>query len=231
MEEKTVQSLDQIVHEFRTQDGDTDSYIYRGQGNGKWPLEAGFDRGRTGVGAKMVEELYSQFFDQFKREYAFRYGEAHGEGDLALETTAQHYGLKTRLLDWSRSPFVGVFFAINSLVENGHRDNCAVFALNATKVFDNTLSGGLELLTDTARDNDRMRRQHGCLVRNRTNHTSIESYLDSIPNLDSNALIKYVINPTVALEIAAFLKLLRYNSEAMFGGLDAMTKDLNNGLL
>ncbi len=96
-------------------------WVYRGQANADWPLipKAGRpefylpndrDLGRfndwTRQAAPWRDELPASFFER-----------------LAM---AQHYGLATRMLDWSTNPLVALFFAVESQPD---RDGAVAFYL------------------------------------------------------------------------------------------------------
>jgi hypothetical protein len=80
-------------------------WIFRGQADISWPLipKAGRPEFRNG------NDL-GRFHDWRNRAYA--HGPLPGN-DWECLAIAQHYGLATRLLDWSCNPLVATYFAVN----------------------------------------------------------------------------------------------------------------------
>lgn len=91
--------------------------FFRGQQNPDWGLVAGAFRsfiGATNVPSdKKLKEINSKRLLMFQKYCAGATTDTSNlpqqEDELAV--WAQNYGLKTELLDWSRSPFVAAFFA------------------------------------------------------------------------------------------------------------------------
>lgn len=52
------------------------------------------------------------------------------DGVLEWLSLMQHYGAPTRLIDWSKSPYVATYFSINEVNEKVDEKHCAVWAIN-----------------------------------------------------------------------------------------------------
>ena len=99
--------LHQLFRAFRSHGGV--GWIFRGQADSSWHLipKAGRPEFRYG------NDL-GRFNAWRKRAYA------HGplpENDWECLAIAQHYGLATRLLDWSCNPLIAAYFAVNERPE------------------------------------------------------------------------------------------------------------------
>lgn len=90
--------------------------MYRGQGDISWPLLPKAGRTEFFLTPKAVaSESTLQFRDlgRFKdwRDQAIAFCERLPENDFECLAYAQHYGLATRLLDWTDNPLVALYFA------------------------------------------------------------------------------------------------------------------------
>ena len=79
--------------------------FYRGVNDATWKLSPGAVR----VG---VEDREESLLEDFLVSCGPRGGTLPGTDPWELYALAQHYGLRTRLLDWTKSPLVALFFAL-----------------------------------------------------------------------------------------------------------------------
>ena len=126
--QRRITSWKTLSIEFdRTRHGN-DAWAFRGQSDAAWPLETTLERVRVsrGIPRREVAQIEGGLIRRFKRQYHLHSADPPREDDyvewLAL---MQHHGAPTRLLDWTYSFFVAVFFAVE-----GGRTPAAVWALN-----------------------------------------------------------------------------------------------------
>jgi FRG domain-containing protein len=89
-------------------------WMFRGQIDASWPLIPKIGRKKY----KYALKDERSFFRAWKRQ-AVAYFSRDTIDDWDYLALAQHHGLATRLLDWTRNPLVALFFAVH---ENYDRD-------------------------------------------------------------------------------------------------------------
>lgn len=100
-----------------------DKWLYRGVTRASHSLHPVIGRRdalkfRKGVVNKQdFREKERRLLFEFKRQ-AFAYARRSPVGDLDWLCLARHYGLATRLLDWTTNPLVALFFAANKEIDD-----------------------------------------------------------------------------------------------------------------
>ena len=126
MNEITIQSFEHFHKQIQTYDRKKD--IYRGVRKKKYALIPKIGRVRfpTGTSREREEELMLEWF----KERAVPYFDFNLRDEWESIAVAQHHGLPTRLLDWTRNPLVATFFA----VEEKYVGDSAVYVLKGYEV-------------------------------------------------------------------------------------------------
>lgn len=118
---------------------------YRGQSDASWNVVPGLwrDVGQTPYG--VADER--NFTHRFRTRAATRYAATPAyEDHSAWLSLMQHYGLPTRLLDWTRSPLIAAFFAVGKYAGlrytsyNHPRSDAAIWVLSPHRL--NQISAG-----------------------------------------------------------------------------------------
>lgn len=135
-ENKTVKTWSEFVKLAETQFAGR--WHFRGVLD-NWSLEPSLHRAANDWAADFSElpDIERRMLRDFKRAYPSNPMQPRPEkdDDLGWLALMQHHGAPTRLLDWTYSPFVAAFFALDYLLSSpDRRRRAAVWALSAKPV-------------------------------------------------------------------------------------------------
>jgi len=125
MNTRTITSLTDLIALIRDMKRESGQTLwFRGEINSAWDLIASVKRPPYN-GIDVEKRLTNEFYVMAKNRMERSPERDDYAGWLSL---MQHYGLPTRLLDWSRSPLIAAFFATYGF-ENQPQDDACVWAL------------------------------------------------------------------------------------------------------
>ena len=233
--DENVQSISELMECLDKQGlPDNSPTWFRGQGDLQWELTCSLARN-----GGLEKEL--PFLRRFKQN-ALPLMRSRPENEWEWLFVMQHHGLPTRLLDWTESPLVALFFALgndNTYSEDGCLWGLSPFDLNRVAIPDEPSDDvpclGEDKHLDTylpreihrqlqplkplaviaPRNNARIRMQQGVFT---VFHRNLSS-LNAIP--DNNFLWRLIIPKEAKLTLRKELTLLKINRFTLFPELEA----------
>jgi hypothetical protein len=137
MKQIRVESVEELIQRVNCF---PNSFLYRGQADASWRLQSSLERI---VGEWTVEK--AQRFEEFSlKQFCSKfhlYDRENGTPDskLAWLSVMQHHGVPTRLLDFTESPYVALYFALEAYSPQPERD-LALYALDYSAILDQSIN-------------------------------------------------------------------------------------------
>ncbi len=128
-------------HLIRSLNDLPNNYIYRGHADSSWKLESTLERT---LGKNWSKELAGKFEDHYLNLFKSKYhiyndNEHEPKSKLAWLSVMQHYGAPTRLIDFTESPYVALYFALEAYNPLLQKD-LAIYAIDYASIMDTSLS-------------------------------------------------------------------------------------------
>jgi len=195
-------------------------FLFRGHADAAWHLESGFDRWYTksdlpsGRRSAVFKEIVSLFRAELLNSADYREIEHFDEHELIA--LGQHFGLPTRLLDWSRSLYIGAYFAFSGvLFEDIKAKKVAIWAVDTTSDIW-TAELGAQIVQISAKSNARLRNQEGCFTLLNSLKNTLEDFVEEAARPSETLLWKLTLPSTCAREAINDLDFIGFGARRLF---------------
>lgn len=154
-------------------------FVFRGQRNPDWTLISSFDRMFGSLDfskRKSIQCSLNEYFKDYCREIKgmklFK-----DYSDTEVLTLGQHYGLPTRLLDWSYSIYIAAFFAFSNN-GNDNSNQVSIWVIDTEhEVW--KAQYGVKIVTSRIDENLYQKNQKGLFTLNESPELTLEEYVES----------------------------------------------------
>lgn len=218
---KPVQSLTDFFNDIEFFDLLFETVIFRGQASVQGNLLPSIARKDPKINTTKEEILSLQ---QLRLQGASLVKDTATDMDLLI--TAQHFGLQTRLLDWTTNPLVALWFACNSTEEN----DAYVYALEAdnfTTVVENPFLPGKAKVIQPPMNNPRIIAQHGWFTLHNYSK-KVGAFVPLEKNIETKEKIhEYKIDGQKKSSILASLDRVGISAKTIYPDLEGLCKYVN----
>jgi len=214
MEEVQINSLEEFMsRQFLFPETD----FFRGHSSSEYKLIPSIGRICQRGKENILKQYEQEIFDDFKRKYSM-YTEVRPRNDKEFLFLAQHYGLPTRLLDWTYNPLVALYFACcSNFDKNGVVFQSAPFSrhvFNENK--DNILTFPYKTLLVPNMTDIRYKNQNGLFV------LYPEPWKENVEHI----WMKYLIPANKKKDILNKLNKIGISRSFIMPSLDSLCKDI-----
>lgn len=214
-------------------------FVWRGQRDSEWGLQSSIDRlVETNPRKKLTKRLLETHLEKFKVATRGRRG-ANPPREISEDewwALGQHHGLATPLLDWTRSPFVALYFAFEKS-ESPKSGVRAVWALSGAASLNSKLkenhsdleSSVLQLIRPHQDENARLVSQGGLFTRAPLGQT-VEDWIRKHASFGEEGaahLIRILIPDYAREECLRALNMMNINHMTLFPDLYGASQHCN----
>ncbi len=244
----------EIIHTYDMGPPHQPVFLFRGHADSEWPLVPSLTRlaRRCDLKAENVSTLETQLLQEFMKQAHLHIAAKAipDKGDLlSWWTLMQHHHAPTRLLDWSYSPFVALYFACEKLDDRegsvwmvasrrisdlmvGKFPQCAGYATHRRQKQFYQSSSGPDFLDFIERNT-----QTAQMVAQQTMHSVspapladhgdlVKSVLSGEESANGNPFRKLIIPAKHKIEFLRILRFMNVTSNALFPGVDGLGRSI-----
>ncbi|PIT83632.1 FRG domain-containing protein [Limnohabitans sp. 15K] len=250
-----VNSIDELIRSLNSL---PNNFVFRGQSDASWGLQSTLERTiGTKWNARNARKFEDYSLDVFKSKYHIYSGTEHiPKSKLSWLSVMQHYGVPTRLIDFTTSPYIALYFALETYDPQSKKD-LSIYCLDYSaimeksieyikekdKLFNETrfsIQGKQDLVFESTVDRysyDIAWITEPIELNARIDRQSgtflisgnLESTIDSVinsPLYDSSKLKKIIIPASLYEGIYVALRKMSINSKSIYGDLTGLAKSI-----
>jgi len=227
-------------------------WVFRGQSDSSWGIKSSLYRlfedfqllfkEYKGRKRKFAKDKHERLLIEKFQASAHHFIDHLPDQEDLLEWCAimQHYGAPTRLIDVTFSPFIALYFAL----ESGHKD-CSVFAIKPQHftsidkevietddyskfIFKPGFGSGNEAFFipyEPKRTNPRLMVQQGLFLVPSTNYQTLDKIISLYEDCES-ACIQFIIPARLRYEGVRLLRRMNITASVLFPGIEGFCKSL-----
>ncbi len=200
-------------------------FIFRGQKDEDWKLMTTFDRKYGMLSYEKRKTIESSLISNFAQLCIEWDGRTNFKEytNIQLMSVGQHYGLPTRLLDWTYSIYIAAFFAYCDIYN--YDSNIAIWVIDKKH---DIWQGDSGVTIETCRinENERQKYQYGIFTLNKSPDKTIEDYVASCSrnyNIDG-ALYKITLPSEQKSVVLNDLEMMGINYFSLYRGMEGCAK-------
>lgn len=138
IKELKIERIEELMHELNVL---PNNFVFRGQSDSDWGLQSTLER-TLGFdwNAKNARKYENYSLSTFKSKYHIYSGSEHiPKSKLSWLSVMQHYGVPTRLIDFTTSPYIALYFALETYNPSLQKD-FSIFCLDYTALLEKSIS-------------------------------------------------------------------------------------------
>lgn len=252
----SLRDIQQLAADLEARWPNSTRCVFRGQSNAHWTLQPSLARELTGSAlnwyqvTRLEREMMSRFWREAHRELDPAVTSSRKGHSLSWWPLMRHYGAPTRLLDWSLSPYVALYFAVEqrwdedgalwwfraSAAENlmvrrfgiAYKDcERALFESGDDQVFVESEPPPMLFTYELNMTIQRMGNQQSMFTICRDPQADHADVLEELASYgDGPRLGKLIVPNALKPELLRELQLMNVTGKAMFPGLDGLGRTL-----